>query len=86
MAEPQPGAAPRRWLQPDGSPISCREKLKVLEENWAELETVLREAYEDAVLMGVDPEAMRADLAALVARLRGPGSGPGPGPGPEQEG
>lgn len=71
MAEEAPGHA-RSWLQPDGTPVSCREKLKVLEENWAELETVLREAFEDAALMGVDPEAMRRDLAALVAALRDP--------------
>lgn len=68
------GAAPaRRWLQPDGTPVSCREKLKVLDENWAEVETVLREAFEDAVLMGVDPVELRRRLAELVAGLRGPG-------------
>jgi hypothetical protein len=62
-------AGERRWLQPDGTPVSCREKLKVLEENWAELDTVLRDAFEDAVLMGVDPERLRRMLAALVASL-----------------
>jgi len=66
-------AAERRWLQPDGTPVSCREKLKVLEENWSEAETVLREAFEDAVLMGVDPAALRRMLAELVESLRGPG-------------
>lgn len=65
--------AARRWLQPDGTPVSCREKLKVLEENWSEAETVLREMFEDAVLMGVDPEQLRRRLAALVGSLRGPG-------------
>jgi hypothetical protein len=65
--------AARRWLQPDGTPVSCREKLKVLEENWDEAETVLRETFEDAVLMGVDPEEVRRMLAALVESLRGPG-------------
>ncbi len=72
MVEPASAGLPRRWLQPDGTPISCREKLKVLEENWAELETVLRDAFEDAVLMGVDPAEARRMLAALVADLRGP--------------
>jgi hypothetical protein len=65
--------ATRLWLQPDGTPVSCREKLKVLEENWEEAETVLRETFEDAVLMGVDPEEVRRMLAALVESLRGPG-------------
>jgi len=59
-----------RWRAPDGTPIGCRDKLKVLEENWAELAQVVRDAFEDAVLMGVDPEAMRRELAALVESLR----------------
>lgn len=74
MAEPaRPASGAQPWPQPDGTPISCREKIKVLDENWAEVETVLREAFEDAVLMGVDPEALRRRLAALVSSLRGPG-------------
>lgn len=60
------------WLQPDGTPISCREKLKVLEENWQEAEAMLREMFEDAVLMGLDPVEFRRMLADLVAGLRGP--------------
>jgi hypothetical protein len=75
VAEPaKPGGGAPPWPQPDGTPISCREKLKVLDENWAEVETVLREAFEDAVLMGVDPEALRRRLAELVAGLSGPGT------------
>jgi hypothetical protein len=66
------GSGETIWRQADGAPVSCREKLKVLEENWAELESVLREAFEDAVLIGVDPEEMRRRLAALVAALKGP--------------
>jgi hypothetical protein len=71
MAETK--APARRWLQPDGTPVSCREKLKVLEENWAEAETALNELFEDAVLMGVEPEHLRRMLASLVESLRGPG-------------
>ncbi len=70
MAESQ-----TRWRGPDGSPIACREKLKVLEENWAEVTQVVRDAFEDAVLMGVDPELLRRELAALIASLRPPGGG-----------
>lgn len=62
-----------RWRAPDGSPIACREKLKVLEENWAEVTQVVRDAFEDAVLMGVDPDLLRRELAALIASLRPPG-------------
>ena len=60
------------WPQPDGSPISCREKLRVLEENHAELRAVLRDAFDDAVLMGVDQAAMRGILIAMVEALESP--------------
>ncbi len=60
------------WPGADGAPISCREKLKVLEENREEAAQVLQDAFEDAVLMGVDEQAMRTILAGLVAGLRSP--------------
>ena len=64
---------PETWPQPDGTPVSCREKLKVLAENHTELAQVMQDAYEDALLMGVDPQAMRDILAAMIANLRKPG-------------
>jgi len=64
--------APATWPQPDGTPVACREKLRVLEENHAELAQVMRDAFEDAVLMGVAPEAMRRMLAEMVADLCSP--------------
>ena len=68
------GAGPSApvWPQADGSPVSCREKVKMLEENHAEARQVLQDAFEDAVLMGVDEAAMRRILAELVAGLRSP--------------
>jgi uncharacterized protein (UPF0335 family) len=60
------------WLQADGSPVACREKLKVLEENRTELAQVMRDAFEDAVLMGVDERAMRGMLMDMVAGLKSP--------------
>jgi uncharacterized protein (UPF0335 family) len=61
-----------RWLGADGQPIACREKLVVLEENHAEAAQVLQDAFEDAVLMGVDETAMRAILIEMVSGLRSP--------------
>jgi len=56
----------------DGSPVSCREKLRTLEENHAEATQVLQDAFEDAVLMGVDEAAMRRIMNDMVAGLRSP--------------
>ncbi|MCC7427099.1 MAG: hypothetical protein IT557_09355 [Alphaproteobacteria bacterium] len=63
---------PRRWLQPDGRPVSCREKLKTLEENYAELRQVAQDAFEDAVLMGVDEAEARRLFAEMLAGLVSP--------------
>ena len=60
------------WLQTDGTPIACREKLRVLADNDAELAQVMRDAFEDAILMGVDPDRMRARLHAAIDRLQDP--------------
>jgi len=63
---------PRLWPGADGSPLSCREKIKVLEENHREAAQLLRDAFEDAVLMGVDEAEMRRILADLIAALPSP--------------
>ncbi len=60
------------WPGADGQPIACREKLKMLAENESEARQVLQDAFEDAVLMGVDEAAMRERLAALITGLRSP--------------
>jgi len=64
--------APAAWPQPDGTPVSCLEKLKTLKENHAELAQVMQDAFEDAVLMGVDEQAMRRILGEMVQGLRSP--------------
>lgn len=63
---------PPLWPGADGGAIACREKLKMLEENHREAAQVLRDAFEDAVLMGVDEAAMRRILTDLVAALPSP--------------
>ena len=61
---------PKVWPQADGAPVSCREKLRMLAENHAELVQALQDAFEDAVLMGVDESAMRRILTGVVEGLR----------------
>ncbi|HEY0206577.1 MAG TPA: hypothetical protein VGC15_20810 [Acetobacteraceae bacterium] len=63
---------PATWPGADGAPLSCREKLRTLEENHREAAQVLQDAFDDALLMGVDEAAMRGILANVVAGLRSP--------------
>jgi hypothetical protein len=60
------------WRTPEGEPVSCVEKIKVLNENLAELRELAQEALEDAVLMGCDEEQVRQVLADLVASVVNP--------------
>jgi len=60
------------WHEPDGTPVSCVEKLKVLEENLEEIQAMCQEALEDAVLMGCDEAQVREVLRALVESLDKP--------------
>lgn len=72
------------WLQPDGKPLSCREKIKVLNENLEEIRELAQDALEDAVLMGGDERQLRRVLHAIVEALENPYSdGTGPRAGKE---
>ncbi len=64
--------APARWPGLDGDAVGCREKLKMLAENYAEVSQVLRDAFDDAILMGVDEDAMRRIFNDIVAGLESP--------------
>jgi hypothetical protein len=66
---------PTNWPGLDGNAVGCREKLKMLAENYAEVSEILRDAFEDAVLMGVNEAAMRQILADIVAGLDSPRRG-----------
>ena len=60
------------WRQPDGSPVSCLEKLKVLNENYAELRQIAQDALEDALIMGCSEQQVREALHRLVDDLLNP--------------
>jgi hypothetical protein len=71
MTETKTGDFPV-WHTPEGEPVSCVEKIKVLNENLAELRELAQEALEDAVLMGADEKQVRNVLAGIVAGLVNP--------------
>ena len=62
----------RVWRSPAGEPLSCVEKIKVLEENLAELRQLAQDALEDAVLMGGDERQLREALHEIVDSLKNP--------------
>jgi len=60
------------WRQPDGQPVSCVDKIKVLNENLEELQQMAQDALEDAILMGCDEAQVREVLGRLVGSLDNP--------------
>ena len=60
------------WRTPAGEPVSCKEKIKVLNENLDELRQMAQDALEDAVLMGCDEAQLRQVLHGIVDGLVNP--------------
>jgi len=69
MNDGTPGTKPPVWRAADGSPISCLEKIKVLNENFEELHQMCQDALEDAVLMGCPEDQVKGALHALIDSL-----------------
>ena len=66
------GRTDRVWKSPDGKPVSCLEKIKVLNQNLDEIRDLAQDAMEDAVLMGCDADQVRVVLHELVDKLANP--------------
>lgn len=74
MSAPTTGKTfePPVWHKPDGAPVSCRDKIKVLNENLEEIRQLCQDALEDAILMECDETQVRDVLHGLVASLENP--------------
>lgn len=60
------------WRQPDGRPVSCDEKLAVLNENLEEIRAFCQDAFEDAILMGCDEAQVRQVFESIVKAIENP--------------
>ncbi|MBI1906938.1 MAG: hypothetical protein HYS20_12015 [Rhodocyclales bacterium] len=57
------------WRKPSGAPLSCTEKIKVLGQNLEELQQMMQDAMDDAVLMGGTAAQVREVMRGLVDAL-----------------
>ena len=60
------------WRDAQGAPVSCLEKLKVLNDNYRELRQIAQDAFEDALLMECDEAQLRQALHELIDSLHNP--------------
>lgn len=58
------------WHKPSGAPVSCTEKIKVLNENYDELRSLAQETLDDALLMGCSEQQIRDILRQMLDDLR----------------
>lgn len=60
------------WHTTDGKVIACTEKIKVMRENMEELNQSLVDAFEDAILMDIDPIQVKNFLIQMMQNLDNP--------------
>lgn len=71
MSSPS-GYGPPLWRRDDGTPIACVEKIKVLNENLAELRQMAQDAFEDALLLECPESFIRSEFHRMVDSLTNP--------------
>ena len=62
----------KTWYSSDGTKIACTEKIKVMQQNIYELMILAKDAFEDGVLMGIDPKQLRESFVDLMRSLESP--------------
>ena len=60
---------PDFWKTSDNSKISCKEKIIILNNNVIELQNLINQIYDEAILMGVDKEQIKKVINNLASNL-----------------
>ena len=60
------------WQRDDKTIVACTEKIKVMQENFEEIQQLTQDAFEDGLLMEVSETQMREALHKLVDELINP--------------
>ena len=57
------------WKASDNSKISCKEKIIILNNNVIELENLINQIYDEAILMGGDKKQIKKVINNLATNL-----------------
>lgn len=60
------------WIRDDNSIVACTEKIRVMQENFDEIQQITQDAFEDGLLMEVSESQMREALHQLIDALINP--------------
>ena len=60
---------PNIWKASDNSKISCKEKIVILNNNIIELQSLINQIYDEAILMGVDKKQIKKVISNLATNV-----------------
>ena len=58
-----------RWKRPSGRVLACIEKNKVMDENFEEIKGMLKDALDDAILMGCSEASFKKAYLEMISEL-----------------
>lgn len=61
-----------KWHDATGAPLTCHEKLKVLQESLSDLQTLAEDVLEEALILQVDEAQIRQVMTKLMEQLKNP--------------
>ena len=61
---------PKYWQDRNNTKIVCKEKIKVMNDNINELEEILTDTYDEAILMGIDERQLKQVLLNMVKYMK----------------
>ncbi len=61
-----------RWKDDHNKIIICEEKIKVMQENFLELQQIAQDMFEDAILMDINPNQVKEAMHDVIINLINP--------------
>lgn len=63
-------AIPSQWIGRDGMPLTCEDKIMLLNDHLEEINELCQQAFEEAMHMGCSEEFMRIVLQNMISTLK----------------
>lgn len=61
---------PNYWIGKNKEKISCKEKIKILNSNIDELQEMISEIYDEAILIGIDEKQLKDVLLEIIKNMK----------------
>lgn len=61
---------PSQWIGRDGMPLTCEEKIVLLNDHLSDIHELCQQAFEEATQMGCSEEFLRIVLQDMISSLK----------------